>query len=104
MAIRKLNSIFKPQRIAIIGVPTDPLSVGGITLSNLVSGGFRGVVYPVNPKHEAVMGIPCYPNVKSLPKTPDLAVIILFIFSAFVFLNVCQIKHPVKVITIRISE
>lgn len=75
MGIRKLQNIFKPKRIAIIGVPTDPLSVGGITLSNLVSGGFRGVVYPVNPKYEAVMGIPCYPNVKSLPKTPDLAVI-----------------------------
>ena len=75
MGIRKLNSIFRPQRIALIGVPTDPKSVGGITLSNLVGGGFRGVVYPVNPKYEAVMGIPCYPNVKSLPKTPDLAVI-----------------------------
>ncbi len=75
MGIRKLNSIFRPQRIALIGVPTDPKSVGGITLTNLVSGGFRGVVYPVNPKYEAVMGIPCYPNVKSLPKTPDLAVI-----------------------------
>ena len=33
------------------------------------------MVYPVNPKHEAVMGIPCYPDVASLPKTPDLAVI-----------------------------
>jgi acetyltransferase len=75
MGIRKLNSIFKPQRIALIGVPSDPNTVGGLTLRNLVSGGFRGVVYPVNPKHEAVMGIPCYPNVKSLPKTPDLAVI-----------------------------
>lgn len=75
MGIRKLNSIFKPQRIALIGVPTNPKSVGGITLSNLVGGGFRGVVYPVNPKYEAVMGIPCYPNVKSLPKTPDLAII-----------------------------
>lgn len=33
------------------------------------------MVYPVNPKREAVFGIPCYPDVKSLPKTPDLAVI-----------------------------
>ena len=75
MGIRKLRHIFRPQRIALIGVPANPNSVGGITLRNLVGGGFRGVVYPVNPKHEAVLGIPCYPNVKSLPKTPDLAVI-----------------------------
>ncbi len=75
MAIKKLDSIFKPKRIALIGVSNRPDSVGGITLRNLVGGGFNGVVYPVNPKREAVFGIPCYPDVKSLPKTPDLAVI-----------------------------
>jgi acetyltransferase len=75
MPIKKLDSIFRPNRIALIGVSNDPSSVGGMTLKNLVSGGFHGVVYPINPKREAVMGIPCYPNVESLPKTPDLAVI-----------------------------
>lgn len=75
MPIKKLDSIFRPNRIALIGVSNDPNSVGGMTLKNLVGGGFHGVVYPVNPKREAVMGIPCYPNVESLPKTPDLAVI-----------------------------
>jgi len=75
MAIRKLSSIFRPQRIALIGVSSNPNSVGGVTLRNLVGGGFGGVAYPVNPKYEAVMGIPCFPNVKSLPKVPDLAVI-----------------------------
>jgi acetyltransferase len=75
MAIRRLDSIFRPKRIALIGVSNNPNSVGGITLKNLVGGGYRGVVYPINPKHEAVMGIPCYPDVNNLPKTPDLAVI-----------------------------
>ncbi|WP_347840641.1 CoA-binding protein [uncultured Draconibacterium sp.] len=75
MAIKKLDSIFRPKRIALVGVSNNPDSVGGITLRNLVGGGFNGVVYPVNPKREAVFGIPCYPDVKSLPKTPDLAVI-----------------------------
>ncbi len=75
MAIKKLDSIFKPKRIALIGVSNNRESVGGITLRNLVGGGFNGVVYPVNPKREAVFGIPCYPDVKSCPKTPDLAVI-----------------------------
>ena len=75
MPIKKLDSIFRPRRIALIGVSNDPKSEGGITLTNLVGAGFQGVVYPVNPKREAVMGIPCYPDVKSLPKTPDLAVI-----------------------------
>jgi len=75
MNIHKLNNIFNPQRIALIGVTTNPNSVSGKVLINLVSGGFRGVVYPVNADHEAVMGIPCYPDVKSLPKVPDLGII-----------------------------
>ncbi len=75
MPIKKLDSIFKPKRIALIGVSNEPRSVGGITLKNLISGGYNGVVYPVNPKREAVFGIPCYPDIKSLPKTPDLVVI-----------------------------
>ena len=75
MNIHKLNNIFNPQRIALIGVTTNPNSVSGKVLINLVSGGFRGVVYPVNPENEAVMGIPCYPGINTLPKVPDLAII-----------------------------
>ncbi|MEN8225247.1 MAG: bifunctional acetate--CoA ligase family protein/GNAT family N-acetyltransferase [Bacteroidota bacterium] len=75
MPIRTLDKIFRPKRIALIGVSNNPNSVAGIALRNLVGGGFQGVVYPINPKYEAVMGISCYPDVKSVPNTPDLAVI-----------------------------
>ncbi|MBE9492496.1 MAG: bifunctional acetate--CoA ligase family protein/GNAT family N-acetyltransferase [Bacteroidetes bacterium] len=75
MPIKTLDKIFKPQRIAIIGVSSNSKNVGNIALKNLVSGGFNGVVYPINPKYEAVMGIQCYPDINNLPKTPDLAVI-----------------------------
>ncbi|MGB7296414.1 MAG: CoA-binding protein [Candidatus Aminicenantales bacterium] len=75
MDIHNLDCIFEPQRIALIGITANPKSVSGRVLSNLVSGGFRGVVYPVSPTLEAVMGIPCYANVRSLPRPPDLAVI-----------------------------
>ncbi|HVP36060.1 MAG TPA: CoA-binding protein, partial [Terriglobales bacterium] len=75
MDIHKLDSIFDPHRIALIGVTSNPQSVGGKVLSNLVGGGFRGVVYPVNPAFEAVLGIQCYPDIKSLPKKPELGII-----------------------------
>ncbi len=75
MPIKTLDKIFRPKRIALIGVSNNPDSVAGIALRNLVAGGFQGVVYPINPKYEAVMGITCYPDIKSVPKTPDLAVI-----------------------------
>ena len=44
-------------------------------LANLVGGGFRGVVYPVNADSEAVLGVPCYPDVAHLPGKADLAII-----------------------------
>jgi acetyltransferase len=75
MAIRKLDQIFNPKRIAVVGVSPNPQTVGAKLLTNLVGGGFAGVVYPVNPTSEAVLGIQCYPDVKSLPKIPDLGVI-----------------------------
>jgi acetyltransferase len=75
LAVRTLDIIFNPKRIALIGVTQNPNSVGGKVLANLVGGGFRGVVYPVNPAAEAVLGVPCYPDLQSLPKVADLAVI-----------------------------
>jgi acetyltransferase len=75
MNLLSLGKIFKPQRIALAGVSPNPKSVSGRILANLVGGGFRGVVYPVSPTVEAVMGIPCFPNPASLPKIADLGII-----------------------------
>ena len=44
-------------------------------MTNLLQGNFSGPIMPVNPKHTAVAGVLCYPDVASLPLTPDLAVV-----------------------------
>ena len=75
MAIHRLENIFNPQRIALIGVTANPRSVGGKVLGNLVGSGYRGVVYPVNPDFEAVMGISCYASLAQLPRPVDVGVI-----------------------------
>jgi acetyltransferase len=61
--------------VAVIGASDTPTSVGYTVLRNLVGSGFPGVVYPVNPKREAVQGIHAYKEIKSLPHVADLAVI-----------------------------
>jgi acetyltransferase len=70
-----LDKIFSPKRVAVIGASDNPTSVGYTVLRNLVGSGFRGVVYPVNPKREAVQGVQAYKDIFSLPHPPDLAVI-----------------------------
>ena len=75
MSIQNLHKIFDPHRVAVIGASDTPTSVGYTVLRNLIGSGFRGVVYPVNPKRESVQGIQAYQDIKSLPHAPDLAVI-----------------------------
>jgi acetyltransferase len=75
VSIQNLDKIFAPHRVAVIGASDTPTSVGYTVLRNLIGSGFEGVVYPVNSKRESVQGIEAHPDVKSLPRVPDLAVI-----------------------------
>lgn len=75
MNVHGLDSILKPTRIAVTGVSINPNNVAGRVLRNLVGGTFRGAVYPINPTSEAVLGIPCHPAIRSLPKVPDLVIV-----------------------------
>jgi acetyltransferase len=75
MSTKNLDKIFDPTRVAVIGASDTPTSVGYTVLRNLVGSGFKGVVYPVNPKRESVQGIQAYKDIKSLPNVPDLGVI-----------------------------
>ena len=75
MSIRNLDAVFHPKSVALIGASNRPGSVGFVVARNLLSGGFDGPIMPVNPSHPSVAGMLAYPDVASLPMTPDLAVI-----------------------------
>ncbi len=71
-----LDAIFSPKCIAVIGATERQRSVGRTVLTNLMSGGFSGKIYPVNPIQQSILGLKTYPNVAELPEVPDLAIII----------------------------
>lgn len=75
MTVRNLEKIFRPRRIAVVGASNTPGKVGYTLLKNLVSQGYDGVVYPVNPHREAVQGIVAYRGLDQLPQPADLALI-----------------------------
>jgi acetyltransferase len=75
VSIRNLDALFAPSAIALLGASNRPGSVGAVLARNLFNSGFAGPVMPVNPRHRAVEGVLAYPDVPSLPLTPDLAVI-----------------------------
>jgi acetyltransferase len=72
-----LRELLAPRSIAVVGASRRPGSVGATLFGNLLKEDFHGVVYPVNPSWESVGGVRCYPTVKALPETPELAVIIV---------------------------
>src|SRR5262245_13714975 len=72
-----LDAILKPKSIAVIGASRRQDTIGSQILSNLVSWGFNGPVYPVNPQATHINSIRCWPSVTAIPEPVDLAVIVV---------------------------
>jgi acetyltransferase len=70
-----LNPFFMPGSVAIVGATERPHSVGRRLMLNMQEAGFAGHLYPVNPKHETILGLRCFPDIDALPEAADLAVI-----------------------------
>ncbi|MET0065299.1 MAG: GNAT family N-acetyltransferase [Candidatus Thiodiazotropha sp.] len=75
MSSRNLESLLKPRSVALIGASRKAGSIGHVVAHNLFQGGFEGPIMPVNPKHRYIRGVWTYPDIASLPDTPDLAII-----------------------------
>lgn len=71
----KLDEIFRPKSVAIIGASRTPGKVGHILTKNVVECGYRGKIYPINPGAEEILGLRCYPSVLSVTDDIDLAVV-----------------------------
>ncbi len=69
-----MDFFFKPQSIAVIGATANPFKGGNAILKNLIAG-FRGGIYPVNPRYEEIEGLTCYPSVKDVPGDIDLSIV-----------------------------
>ena len=75
MSNRNLEHLFNPRSVALIGASDRAHTVGATVMRNLLRGGFRGPVWPVNLRHATVAGREAYRSIESLPAPPDLAVI-----------------------------
>lgn len=74
---QKYHALFEPSSIAVVGASTSPLKWGFRILFNTKSGGYKGALYAVNPNHDEILGLPCYPDIASIPGGVELALIVL---------------------------
>jgi len=70
-----LSPLLEPKSVGIIGASERPGSLGNIVLRNMLDAGFKGPLFAINPKHETVLGLPCYKSVEDIAHRLDLAVI-----------------------------
>lgn len=70
-------SIMKPKSVAVIGASTRAHTIGSDLMKRLVEYGFKGSIYPVNPKGGEMLGLKVIPTVDELPDGVDLAVVIV---------------------------
>ncbi len=74
---KRLDRMFAPRSVAVIGAGATPDKVGHAIMDSLVTGGFPGDIYPVHPKHREILGIRVFSDIDFLPEIPDLAVVAL---------------------------
>ncbi|HMN92121.1 MAG TPA: bifunctional acetate--CoA ligase family protein/GNAT family N-acetyltransferase [Hydrogenophaga sp.] len=75
MSIRHLDTLFSPASVAVFGASLRPASVGATVWRNLRGSGYAGRLYPVNPRHPDLDGVPAFASVADLPEAPDLAIL-----------------------------
>jgi len=72
-----LHTFFHPRSVAVIGTSANPIKLSHGVLRNLITHGYSGSIYPVNPKGGEILGLQVYTSIAEIPDPVDLAVIIL---------------------------
>lgn len=70
-----IDRVIAPKSIALIGATEDYAKFGGRFLHHIVDHGYKGRIFPINPRRESVLGLTCYPSIMDLPEAPDLALV-----------------------------
>ncbi|MFX0087153.1 MAG: acetate--CoA ligase family protein [Candidatus Hodarchaeota archaeon] len=101
-----IQYLFEPRSIAVIGVSTNPKKIGYKVVDNILYSGYKGKVYPVNPKGGEILGHNLYRSIEEIDGEIDLAVICIpakFVFEAVQELALKRAKF-LSIITSGFSE
>ena len=73
-ATSDLGALFAPRSVAVIGASAEPARFTGRIIPTLQRHGYRGAIYPVNPKRSELNGLPCYQSLADVPADIDCVV------------------------------
>jgi len=75
--VDSIGALLSPRSIAVVGASSNGARIGGRPIRYLLDAGYTGKIYPINPSHENVQGLKCYPDLTSIAAPVDVAVIAL---------------------------
>lgn len=88
-----LHYIFEPKSVAVIGASAISGTVGRAIFSHILQGGFKGNVYPVNPKYKEILNVQAFATVLDIPGNVDLAIICVPVMAVEEVMNQCAQKN-----------
>jgi acetyl coenzyme A synthetase (ADP forming)-like protein len=94
------TKLISPASVAVVGASTNPDKVGYAVLHNILTGGFEGAVYPVNPKADDILGKKCYKSLSEIPGEIDCVVIVIKRDQVIPSMRECEEKAVKAVIII----
>jgi len=90
--IENIDKFFNAKSIALLGASKIPEKIGYIILNNLLNNGYKGKIYPINPKYKKIEGVKTYPSILDVKENIDLAVMIISLKAGPCFLEQCKKK------------
>ncbi len=105
-AAASMARLFEPRSVAVIGASRERGKIGAEILHNVLSAGFRGTIFPINPSASEIEGVPCYARLADVPGPVDVAIISVPAAAVPAAIDDCAAKgvKGVVVITAGFSE
>ena len=88
----KLDAVFRPSSVAVIGASRTPGKVGHVLTKNMIDSGYPGEIIPINPNAEEILGLRCYPSILDVQGEVDLAVVSIPAASVLQVTEECGMK------------
>jgi acetate---CoA ligase (ADP-forming) len=99
-AVQAVTALMRPASVAVIGASRQRGTIGAETLHNLLSYGFHGPVFPVNPSASSVQSVLAYPSVEEIPDDVELAVIVVPAALVIDVARACALKRVKSLVVI----
>jgi acetyltransferase len=77
MAQNDISFFFNPTSIAVIGASDTKGKVGNTVLNNIINSGYKGKIFPINPRAKEVCDLPCYKSVLDVPEDIEIAIFVI---------------------------